>query len=238
MNHRAVSDREDDPAHVIAELALIRVDAASPQQILRRVAELAKQSLANVLDVSITVIEDGRPLTMIFTGQLAIDLDERQYGLGFGPCVDAATTGQTIVVNDDCDDSAYREFVEVAVRAGVRQTVAVGMSIGQRGIGALNLYRATGNSSPRAFLEDAEVFAAYAAVVVSNVVNYADAANQAANLQLAMESRAVIEQAKGIVMARERCSADEAFDILRRMSQYRNVKLREIAQAIVGSAQE
>jgi AmiR/NasT family two-component response regulator len=52
---------------------------------------------------------------------------------------------------------------------------------------------------------------------------------------MAMQSRAVIEQAKGILIARDRCTADEAFDMLKRTSQARNAKLRDLAQAIVDS---
>src|SRR5215210_5793722 len=105
-----------DSVHALAELALITVDTGPPEQSLRRVAELAKQSLGGVEDVSLTMIEDGRPRTVVFTGPLAVDLDERQYELGFGPCVDAARTGQTIIIDTKDDDSPYREFARVALR--------------------------------------------------------------------------------------------------------------------------
>ena len=158
------------------------------------------------------MMERGQPRTVVFTGPLAVDLDERQYELGFGPCLDAAKTGQTIVVDTGSDDSPYREFGRIAARAGVRHTVSVGMPLAQRSIGGMNIYKtAEGPLSP-AFLEHAEVFAGYAAVAVNNVTSYAGAANEAANLRAAMQSRAVIEQAKGILMARDRCTADEAFD--------------------------
>jgi hypothetical protein len=74
-----------------AELALITVNSDPPEQTLRRVAELAR-TLGDVEDVSLTVIDSGRPRSVVFTGQLAVDLDERQYELGFGPCLDATKT--------------------------------------------------------------------------------------------------------------------------------------------------
>jgi GAF domain-containing protein len=227
-----------DPLHAFAELALITVNADPPGQTLRRVAELAKQSLAGVQDVSLTVIEDGRPRSVVFTGPLAIDLDERQYELGFGPCLDAAKTGETIIVDTGSDDPPYREFARTAARAGVQHAVSVGLPIAQHSIGGLNIYKTLPGGFPVGFLEHAEAFAGYAAVAVNNVTSYAGAVNEATHLRIAMESRAVIEQAKGMVMARNRCNADEAFAMLRRISQHRNVKLHQVAQAIVDASQK
>jgi AmiR/NasT family two-component response regulator len=109
------------------------------------------------------------------------------------------------------------------------------MPLAQRSIGGLNIYQtAEGGFSP-AFREHAEVFAGYAAVAVNNIASYAGATAEVANLRTAMRSRAAIEQAKGILMARDRCTPDEAFDMLRRISQHRNLKLHDVAQTVVDS---
>jgi GAF domain-containing protein len=227
-----------DPLAAFAELAQIVVGAQPPAQTLHRVAELAKETLDEVEDVSLTVIEDGRARSVVFTGPLAVDLDERQYELGFGPCLDAAKTGQTIVVDSRQDDSPYREFVRVAGRAGVRHIVSVGLPLAQRSIGGLNIYRTADIPFTPTLLEHAQVFAGHAAVAVANVTSHANAVNEATHLRRAIESRAVIEQAKGMIMARDRCTADEAFAMLTRISQQQNVKLRDLAQLIVEAAQK
>jgi GAF domain-containing protein len=224
-----------EPMHAFAELARITVNTDPPGETLRRVAELAKQTLGGVEDVSLTMIQNGHPHTVVFTGSLAIDLDERQYELGFGPCLDAAKTGQTLVVDHTSDDTPYREFSQIALRAGVQHTVSVGLPLAQRSIGGLNIYRTAEGPVPPAFVQHAEVFADYAAVAVNNIASYATATHETTTLRAAMESRAIIEQAKGILMGRDRCTADEAFYILRRISQQRNIKLRHLAQAIVDS---
>lgn len=229
--------RQADPIQAFNELALITVDTDPPEQALRRVAELAKQTLGEVEDVSLTLIQDGRPRTMVFTGPLAVDLDERQYELGFGPCLDAARTGQTIVVDHDRDDTPYREWARIARRAGVRHTVSVGLPVAQRSVGGLNIYTTVEDTFTPGFLEHAQTFAGYAAVAVNNVASYARAVDEAAGLRAAMESRAVIEQAKGVLTARDRCSPEEAFAMLRRISQHRNVKLRDLARTVVDAAQ-
>jgi GAF domain-containing protein len=227
-----------DPMRAFAELALIVVGAQPAEQTLRRVAELAKQTLPGVEDVSLTVVENGHPRSVVFTGRLAVDLDERQYELGFGPCLDAAETGQTIIVASDDDNSPYREFGRVAGRAGVQHTVSVGLPLAQATIGGLNIYSINAAPFSTGLVEHAEVFAGYAAVAVANVTSHAAVTHQAMHLQVAMESRAVIEQAKGIIMVRDRCSADDAFDMLRRISQQQNVKLRDLARAIVDGIQK
>ena len=231
-------DARRDPMQAFAELALITVNTAPPEQTLRRVAELAKQTLHEVEDVSVTMIERGLARSVVFTGRLAVDLDERQYELGFGPCLDAAKTGQTIVVDTRSIDSPYREFARVASRAGIRHVVSVGLPIAERSIGGLNIYSTAEAPLSQGFVEQAEVFAGYAAVTVNNVASYSGAASEAAQLRVAMESRAVIDQAKGILMVRDRCSPEEAFEMLIRISQNRNVKLRDIAQVIVEAVQK
>jgi GAF domain-containing protein len=175
-----------------------------------------------------------RAKTVAFTGDLAVDLDERQYASGVGPCLDAAVTGQTILV-DTRTDTRYAEFSAAARRRGVTHSMSVGLPIPQRTIGALNIYGTAGPFT-EGELESAQAFAGHAAVAVANAALFASTADLAKNLQIAMASRAVIEQAKGILMAQRRCSADEAFDLLRAASQRRNVKLRVLCQSIVESA--
>lgn len=238
-SRRDVADNDRlNPAHAIAELALIRVDAVPTEETLRRVAELARSSLGHVLDVSFTLLEEGQPRSVVFTGALAVDLDERQYEMGFGPCVDAARTCRTIAISADSDDSPYRDFARLAARAGVQYSVAVGMRITERIACAMNVYCRAEPADAPDFMEHAEIFSAYATVVINNLVRYNEATDHAANLLKAMESRAVIEQAKGIIMARDRCTPDDAFDTLRRISQQQNVKLRNVAEAIVEAARK
>ncbi|MBW3614913.1 MAG: GAF and ANTAR domain-containing protein [Actinobacteria bacterium] len=101
------------------------------------------------------------------------------------------------------------------------------------GIGALNLYSRTESGFTDADVEVGEAFATQAAIVLANAQAYWDAYQLGVDLRTAMQSRAVIEQAKGILMATQRCTADEAFQILVRASQRENRKLREMAEELV-----
>jgi GAF domain-containing protein len=174
---------------------------------------------------------------VVFTGPLASQLDERQYESGFGPCVDAALSGTTIAIEDTADSPTYRDFARIARRHGITHTLSTGLPVQRRTIGALNVYGTDEAAFDDTTRELATAFASYAAVALANADLYASTANLAANLQRALESRAVIDQAKGILMRDHRISPDAAFDLLVQLSNAGNRKLREIAQDIVDDVQ-
>jgi transcriptional regulator with GAF, ATPase, and Fis domain len=228
------SQRLDEP-NAYAALSKIVFADQPLATVLERVANLAKQVLPESPEVSVTLIAGNRPRTAAFTGSLAVQLDERQYHDGFGPCLDAAVTGQTIKLTMDDPDSLYPDFCTTAQRQGVSHTISVGLPVATRSVGALNIYNSTGQPFSDDSDRIARTFASFAGIVLANVGLYHDAADLAAQLQAAMETRSVIEQAKGIIMADKHCSGDEAFKVLTRLSQNQNLKLRIVAQALVDS---
>ncbi|MEH0935469.1 ANTAR domain-containing protein [Micromonospora sp. CPCC 205543] len=120
--------------------------------------------------------------------------------------------------------------------AGVGSSVSIGLPMQEAVVGALNVYAGT----PKAFDDDTiavlETFAAYAAVALANAQLYDSTATLARQMQEAMANRAVIEQAKGIIMGERRCSPAEAFAVLAKVSQDSNRKVRDVAQALVDRA--
>jgi GAF domain-containing protein len=100
-------------------------------------------------------------------------------------------------------------------------------------IGELSFHAGDGEHFDETTAEMMTLLAEQAAIVAVNALAHASAIALALQLEEAMASRAVIEQAKGVLMARERCTPDDAFDMLRRASQRSNTKLREVAQQIV-----
>jgi GAF domain-containing protein len=212
-----------------ADLAAIVLGAQSLGAVLRRIAELAVQTIPGADEASVTLIERHRPKTVAFSGRLAATLDERQYETGFGPCLDAAATGQIILLDTHDEQANYPDFSRQARRHGIDHVLSVGMPTLQQTCGALNIY----GRKPAAFDDDAvtlaKSFARYAAVALPNAYTYRWAVVLDWHTQEAMDSRAVIEQAKGIIMAEQRCSPDEAFAVLTRISQDSNRKVRDVA---------
>ena len=219
-----------------AELAASVVNERPLGTVLRRVVELAVRVVPGADDVSITLIERGRARTVAFTGQLATALDERQYKDGFGPCMDAAITGQVISIDDTARNRHYPEFSRQARRHGIHHTLSIGMPTFQDTTGALNIY-GSGEAGPfaQATRDIASTFASYAAIAMLNAALYAGAVEEITQMRQAMASRAGIEQAKGVLMRDRHCTADEAFDLLRDMASRTSRKLRDVAQAVLVS---
>jgi GAF domain-containing protein len=231
------SDPVVGSASAFAELARMLHDDQPLNTTLQRVAELARDTVPELSDVSVTLMDDDQPRTVVFTGALAVDLDERQYAEGFGPCTDAAVSGNTILVDTARPGDSYPDFAGLAASRGVTHVLSVGLPIPQRTVGALNMYSDAGAPFADASIALAETFAGYAAVAITNAVAYRDAVDLTAHLRTAMQTRAVIEQAKGILVARNHCTTEEAFTALSRMSQRSHVKLRDVAARLVASAE-
>lgn len=226
-----------DPQAAFAELGHMKLGEADLEGVLSRVAVLARRALPGADEVSVTLVRDQKPHTAAFTGQLAVRLDERQYQSGRGPCLDAAAGRMTLSVSDMHNERRWPDWAAQATAAGAYSSLSVGLPIGEQVTGALNIY----STKAYAFDDDtivlAQTFASYAAVALANAHLYDTTATLAQRMQAAMQSRAVIEQAKGIIMGERRCAADEAFAILTKVSQDSNRKLRDVAAALVDRAQ-
>jgi GAF domain-containing protein len=176
----------------------------------------------------------GRSATPVFTDPEVPEMDQAQFDSGRGPCLDAWHRATVIRLDDLTQSSArYPEFVAAAHAHGVHSTISVPMMIDGDSVGAINLYSAaTGGFST----DDEELIidmAAPAAAFLANAKAYWHAFDLTEQLNEALVSRSVIDQAKGMLMASDPAlDADGAFEILRSASRRENVKLREIAQRI------
>ncbi|MEZ0166130.1 ANTAR domain-containing protein [Kineococcus sp. LSe6-4] len=223
-----------------AFVELGRIAADQPlTAVLRRVADLVVQTVPGADDVSVTLLRRGRPVTVVFHGDLAADLDERQYPLGYGPSVVAAQSGTTVRIDDTGTDDVFPGFSATAARRGVCGVVSAGLPDPDRRPGSITAY-CSGRSGhpvlPPQAQRTLERFAAFAAVALGNAAALAEAGERVENLQIALQSRAVIEQAKGVLMARRGIDADEAFTVLSTWSQHGNRKLRVVAEEVVAGA--
>ncbi len=228
------------PASVLppgaAELARIPVTETSHRALLQLVAELAITSVPAAVDSSISRPERDRGVTVAATGEVPRQVEAQQFADGDGPCHAAAREQVLVHVEDTRTDQRWPHSAAVARDAGTLSMLSVPMQLTAESHGSLNLYADSANAFDAAAAEVAQAFASYAGVVVTNAHAYDSARELAENLQRAMESRSTIEQAKGIIMAERRCSADDAFQVLVTLSQQTNRKLRDVAAALVEEA--
>jgi GAF domain-containing protein len=225
-----------EPKDAFGRLGQMKLGETDLKGVLDQVAQLAKRSLPGADEVSVTLISAKDAHTAAATGQLALNLDEWQYGHGHGPCIDASASHTTMSLPDMTVETRWPDWAAEALSAGARSSLSIGLPIHEGVTGALNVYA----TKPEAFDSDAiivgQTFAGYAAVALANAHLYDTQATLAQQMQAAMQSRAIIEQAKGIIMGSRRCTADQAFAILTKISQDTNRKLRDVAAALVASA--
>jgi GAF domain-containing protein len=222
-----------DPRDAFAQLGELSFEHTSLDTMLQRIADLAKQVIPGVAEASVSIIANDKATTAAYTGRLALELDETQYGRGYGPCLEAAVGEEIREITDAREETRWPSYAWAAVEHGSLSSLSVPLPVREAIHGALNLYAV----EAQAFDDDARAlaraFASYAAVAVHNLHLYESIRELALHLDLAMQTRAVIEQAKGVLMSQRRCDAMEAFNLLAAASQRSNRKLRDIAQGIV-----
>jgi GAF domain-containing protein len=223
-------------SQAVMELGTIVLGNEPLPAVLERVVHIAAGALPAVREVSVTLVADDRATTAAFTGISALALDERQYEDERGPCLDAAAAGQRIVVKDTSAEPRWPQFALTAAVFGIKSSLSMPLPVIRDVTGALNFYAAESRAFDTEAVGLAETFATHAAVAVANAHLYDVTAALADQMRQAMTSRAVIEQAKGIVMRDRRCTADEAFDALVELSQESHIKLRDIAEMLVDRA--
>jgi GAF domain-containing protein len=207
------------------------VDATLGQVVAAAVAAIDGCDRAGVL------IVDGRTVRTITHSDAAVlDIDRLQQQAGQGPCMDALMNRVVVYVGDLVDDDRYPGFSTAATQIGVRTVLAYPLVADDRH-GALNLYGAEPHAIGATDRAKGAILASLAGIAIGAASQRAE--DQAANISLrqALVSREVIGQAQGILMERERISADQAFDVLRRASQHLNQKLRDVAQALVDTGE-
>jgi GAF domain-containing protein len=219
------------------EFGHLSVAEHSLESVLRRVSVLAGQVLRGEPVTSVTVIERGRPTTVASSGELALTLDETQYRLGSGPCLAAASTGRPSAIPDTHATAEWREFAEEAAKKGCESVLSFPFPAQERVSGALNVYARRFSVSDPVTVHTLTRFAEYAVVPVSNTYLYQRALEKIGHLETALESRGVIDQAKGILMERFKLAPDQAFQVLARVSMETNTKVRDVAERFVGTGE-
>jgi GAF domain-containing protein len=204
---------------------------------LQEISDRALEAVPNAGFIAVIVALNGKPETPVFSDERALQLDEVQYAADRGPCLDSFRQGEQFVIDDTRSERRWPEFCDAATQRDVLSTLSLPLVAADVRLGAMNLY----SSAPASFGEDEQrigaTFAAQASILLANAQAYHDAQTLNDNLTAAMASRAVIEQAKGLIIGATGCTAEEAFDQLARQSQYENVKLRDLAAETVLRAQ-
>ncbi len=206
------------------------------QALLHRVCEQVTTAVPGVDEATITLLRDGEPATIASTSEVVMDLDHGQYSLGDGPCLEAARTGELVRVSIAEVAERWPDFARDAGAAGFGSFLSAPLAISDDHGGGVNCY--SGHRGGFAELDEKllGLYTSAATAALRAYCRYQHARDVTGQLRTALEHRAVIDQAKGILMAIRQISADEAFTLLAEQSQRENVKLRDLAVRFVAHA--
>jgi GAF domain-containing protein len=220
-----------------SETARILFSAGGVTNTLGQVVSLAVETIEGCDFAGLFVMKGTVVTAPVRTDPMVGEIDALQTKSGEGPCLDAIRLAAMVYADDLETDSRWPTFGPDAAQQGVRSALALPL-IDNGAIGAINLYA----RFPAAFgvVDRAKgvILASLASVALSAAYTLEDEERRIDNLHSALSSREIIGQAQGILMERERIAADQAFDVLRRASQYLNIKLREVAQALVDTGEK
>jgi transcriptional regulator with GAF, ATPase, and Fis domain len=228
------AERYADAIASFTELARALAEHESVPDALQSILALILRLVPGGHAVSVTVLDEkSEPSTIAATSEETYEMDLRQYALQDGPCLDAARHQQVHRWTLQQAKQRWPDFTRLAEEMGLRSYLSAGLGWQGRPLGALNLSSRETDGFDQMDERLLSLFTAPATAAIVMTSRYSKARDLAAQLEQALQSRAVIDRAIGIVMAESRCDAAEAFAILGRASNNRNMKLRDLAAEIV-----
>jgi GAF domain-containing protein len=215
-------------------LQRLLLDSGDIARFLVELARLATTVIPEPVSCGITLRYEHGMMTAGSSDRRAEMLDETQYRNGDGPCMQSVRTGRAVVVHDLLLEERWSAYVADAITSGLRTSVSLPLSVNGQTFGAMNVYGfgAPDLFGPQAYRE-LEVFAAQAAGTLRVATRQTKDATLLAQMEESLSSRTVIDQALGIIMATQRCTATAAFELLRRESLNNHHRLREVAADLI-----
>lgn len=219
---------------VLERLQSLLVGMGDIDRFLSELAGLATTVVEAPVACGITLQQSGHLFTVGSSDSRAEALDETQYRMGEGPCLQSLRDGLVHEVPDARAESRWPSYMAVAVRAGLRCSLSMPLALQAAPFGAMNVY---GFEQPDLFGPDQrrqlELFAAQASGTLRVGSRQAQDSALLAQMEEALRSRTTIDQALGIIMAQQRVAASAAFELLRRQSQNSRRRLRDVAADLV-----
>jgi GAF domain-containing protein len=233
--------RLDETADALEVLRDALTGEESLDDALQRLAETAAKAIADADAVTVSVVTLQQPRTAAATDHLLVDVDEKQYSADRGPCLQSARTLEPVraVVGEHRDE--WPEFEAAAAEHDIRAYLSVPVILPATDrtqaehVGSLNIYSHTAEAFDPFDEGLMRLFTTAASAAISSAQRWQRSREHIQQLERALVSRAVIDQAKGVLMAVHKCTPDEAFSMLVERSQHENVKLRDVAKNLLDS---
>lgn len=216
----------EELAEVFGKAAREMVPDADVDKTVARIVSVAATTVPGTEHAGVSLLESGRIRSVAPSSELVSRLDQLQHELGEGPCVDAVLEDPVYRTGDLSTDSRWPRFAPAAAARGMRSLLGVRLFTTRSTVGSLNLYSGVPDAFDTESVHLAELFAAHAALALTG-------SQKQAQLKSALDSRDIIATAKGMLMERYGIGGEQAFNLLVRISQEQNTKLREIAERLI-----
>jgi GAF domain-containing protein len=225
----------------LAHLAGLVSGSFGLTELLGRVATFAANAIPGADGAGVTLLRidrtEDRVEALAASHPFVSQIDELQYvTLNEGPCITAALEGRTVRSGSLGGEKLWPRFGPRVGRLGIHSALSLPLLIPGQTVGAINVYARGKDVFDDHAVEFGELFSAPAAVAVHNAQILTQALALTVQLQTALSSRPVIEQAIGLIRGRTGGTAEEAFNRLRAISQSEHTKLADVAQRIVDEA--
>lgn len=223
----------DEVARALVALTELPGLGVGTDEMIHRSAEICRRALGERAHLSIMIGPVNAPHVVASTSRLAQAFDGAQLRSDEGPCATCYETGAVVVTEDARNDARWPRLGSYVADLPVSSVVTAPVMDGDEVVGTLNVYGARPTEWGPDMATTCSMLAAAIAALHHEVGLKDELQALADDMRTALRTRAVIDQAKGIVMADRHCSADEAFQHLVRLSSIQHVKLRDLAAALV-----
>jgi GAF domain-containing protein len=223
-------------AHGLAEAAKTVFAAGGTEAALSRVLDLCVATIEGCDLAGVVMADVARyPATMV-TDPLAAQLAAGQRRWAESPSLVVINQAVSCYAEDLAQDPRWPGFGLEAARLGVRSVLSIPL-FAPEALGVLEIYGRSAYAFEAVERAKGLLLGVLAGLAFTSARTHEDDERRAANLHAALATREIIGQAQGILIERERITADQAFDVLRRASQHLNVKLRDVAQTLVDTGE-
>ncbi|WP_434446740.1 ANTAR domain-containing protein [Lentzea sp. E54] len=239
-----VLERLDEATEALTALRDVFSTGEPLDDALQRLAETAGRAIPDADAVTVSVVTPERPRTAAATDHSLVEIDEKQYAANSGPCLEAARSLHAVRAAVGENRDTWPEFEAAAESHGILAYLSVPLVLpatdkgGATHLGSLNIYSHTASAFDPFDEGLMRLFTTAACAMILNYEQRQRSREYIEQLETALVSRAVIDQAKGVLMAVHTCSADEAFKMLVERSQNTNMKLREVAKNLLDTVTE
>lgn len=232
--------RLENVTEAIASLQSLFATDDPLDDVLAVVASSAAGAVPDADVVSISVLDDPDPRTAASTDDRLLPLDHAQYASGRGPCLEAAELRRPVRAALAVEEQQWPEFASVARDCGISASLSVPLLVDRVGVepelvGSLNIYSRTATAFDPFDESLMKLYMLTATLAIANARRSQRSRHTIAQLNDALTSRSVIDQAKGALRAVHGCTEDEAFARLIKESQNSNVKLHTVAARFLES---